>query len=531
MSFVLIQLVRNWKGDNLPLVRPDWAGGSIELMQDVSFSTARLFIIALAIVSVVAVAAIFRYTKAGLLVRATSQNRDMARALGVNTRRVDALTFAFGSGLAGIAGYGLYLIASVSPQMGQGYIVDSFLVVVVGGVGKLAGVVMSGFGIGFAQKMLEPLELIQEPIRLFDATWANVAVLAGVVLFIQRRPGGIFPERGRQANLATGDESPWASRPSWLTDGLMMLGLVGIGLVLVPVLYGNGTLSIDDVNRYGYFATYAICAVGLDLLWGYVGVLSLCQFLFFAFGAYAAGFYLINHGPKINGIPECLYYVMSGTGELTAPAYLVFFQNGIVSFLLALLIPGLLALGLGVVMFRSRVKGVYFAILTQTFTVIALRVFQKNELGMGGTNGIRITFTETLFGNPIMTTEGLGPSSRRASDSTRSRSSRWSSASSSRSSSPAAAAAACCWRSATTRRGCASAATARGPSRPASSASPARWRAWAAPCTCRRKASSRPATWPRTGRSSSSPGSPSAAAAPCGGRSSERSACRRCTRG
>ncbi|MBB6441197.1 urea ABC transporter permease subunit UrtB [Phycisphaera mikurensis] len=409
VSFVLIQLVRNWKGDNLPLVRPAWAGGSIELMQDVSFSTARLFIIALSIACVVAVAAIFRFTKAGLLVRATSQNRDMARALGVNTRRVDALTFAFGSGLAGIAGYGLYLIASVSPQMGQGYIVDSFLVVVVGGVGQLAGVVLSGFGIGFAQKMLEPLELITEPIRLFDATWANVAVLAGVVLFIQRRPGGLFPERGRQANLATGDEAPWASRPSGWTDALMMSLLVGLGLVLVPILYGSGTLSIDDVNRYGYFATYAICAVGLDLLWGYVGVLSLCQFLFFAFGAYAAGFYLINHGPKINGIPECLYYVMSGTGDLTAPAYLSLFENGFVSLLLALLIPGAVAFALGVVMFRSRVKGVYFAILTQTFTVIALRVFQKNELGMGGTNGIRITFTETLFGHPIMTTEGLGP--------------------------------------------------------------------------------------------------------------------------
>lgn len=409
VSFVLIQLVRNWKGDNLPLVRPEWAGGAIAVMEDVSFSTARIFIVALAAACVAGVMLLFRFTKAGLLVRATAQNRDMARTLGVNTRRVDAFTFAFGSGLAGIAGYGLYLIASVSPQMGQGYIVDSFLVVVVGGVGNLAGVVLGGLGIGFGQKLLEPLELISEPIRLFDATWANVAVLAAVVLFIQRRPGGLFPERGRQANLATGDESPWATRPRWSTDFAMMTALVGVGLVLVPWLYGNGTLSIDQVNRYGFFVTYAICAVGLDLLWGYIGVLSLCQFLFFAFGAYAAGFYLINHGPKIDGIPECLFYVMSGTGDLSAPGYLRFFESGPLAFVLALLIPGAIAFVLGVVMFRSRVKGVYFAILTQTFTVIALRVFQKNELGMGGTNGIRITFTETLFGNPIMTTDGLGP--------------------------------------------------------------------------------------------------------------------------
>jgi urea ABC transporter permease protein UrtB/urea ABC transporter permease protein UrtC len=409
VSYILIQLVRNWKGDNLALVRPDWAGGQWEVMRNVSLSYARLFLIGLSAFCVVSVVVLFRFTRVGLMLRATAQNREMAQSLGVNTRRVDALTFAFGSGLAGLAGFGLYLINSVSPQMGQGYIVTSFLVVVVGGVGNLAGVVISGLGIGSLQKLLEPWQIIQSPLTVFDATWAEVAVLALVILFIQRRPGGLFPEKGRMADQADRSATPWGGRPSWRTDTVMGVLLLVVGLVVIPGLYLAGVLSLDDLNRYGYFITFAICAVGLDLLWGYVGVLSLCQFLFFALGAYAMGFYLINHGPKTAGIPDCLYYVMSGTGELTAPWYLVLFESLPVAFVLALVLPGLAAGLIGVIMFRSRVKGVYFAILTQTLTVIALRIFEKNELKMGGTNGVRITFTEELFGHPIAAQAGLAP--------------------------------------------------------------------------------------------------------------------------
>ena len=408
VSFILIQLIRNWKGDNLPLVRPEWASGQFTLMQDVTISYSRLFLIGLSVFCVAAVVLLFRFTKIGLMLRATAQNREMAQSLGVNTRRVDAFTFAFGSGLAGLAGFGVYLIYNVSPQMGQGYIVQSFLVVVVGGVGNLAGVVISGLGLGFIQKVLERLQLITEPIGLFDATWAEVAVLVLVILFIQRRPGGLFPEKGRMANLAsTSGDAPVGARPTWLGDGVMFSVIAGIGLLVLPGLYLSGIISIDDINKYGYFVTFAICAIGLDLLWGYVGVLSLCQFLFFSLGAYAMGFYIINQGPMKEGIPECLYYVMSGTGDLTAPWYLAWFQSLPVSLLLAMLLPGIVAAGVGVLMFRSRVKGVYFAILTQTITVIALRVFEKNELKMGGTNGIRITFTEELFGHPIATQAGL----------------------------------------------------------------------------------------------------------------------------
>ena len=145
---------------------------------------------------------LFRYSKVGLLIRATVQNREMAAALGVNTRRVDMFTFALGAGLAGIAGYAIFLISNVTPQMGQLVIVDSFLVVVVGGVGKLIGVVVSGVGLGVLQKLLEPFVLIEEPLRIFDATWAKVAVLLLVILFIQRRPSGLFPDKGRLADSA-----------------------------------------------------------------------------------------------------------------------------------------------------------------------------------------------------------------------------------------------------------------------------------------------------------------------------------------
>ncbi|MEM6458565.1 MAG: urea ABC transporter permease subunit UrtB, partial [Planctomycetota bacterium] len=279
VSFILIQAVRSWKGDNLPLTRPDWSAGGWEVYPDVVLGYSRMFILGLTAFCLAAVVVVFRFTKIGLMVRATVQNRAMAQTLGVNTRLVDMFCFAFGAGLAGLAGFGVYLIGNTTPQMGQGYIVDSFLVVVVGGVGKLLGVVISGLGLGTIQKIFEPIVLIEEPIRLFDATWAKVAVLLLVVLFIQRKPSGLFPEKGRAANQATGkDDMPWLGRPTWRTDAVLGSLLVVVGLIIVPGLYLSGHMSLDTLNRYGYFVCFAICAVGLDLIWGYMGVLSLCQF-------------------------------------------------------------------------------------------------------------------------------------------------------------------------------------------------------------------------------------------------------------
>ena len=116
---------------------------------------------------------------------------EMAVALGVNTRHEDEFTFAFGAGLAGIAGCALTLVGGVTPDMGQNYIVDSFLVVVTGGVGEIAGAVWAGLGLGVINKILEPL---------FSTIWARVIILVLVVAFIQFRPAGLFPPKGRLAD-------------------------------------------------------------------------------------------------------------------------------------------------------------------------------------------------------------------------------------------------------------------------------------------------------------------------------------------
>jgi len=166
---------------------PSWFSGGWEVMQDVVLPYNRLFIIAMTVCCMLAVVALFRFTRFGLMLRATVQNREVAAANGINTRLVDMLTFGLGAGIAGIAGCALVLISNVTPEMGQTYIVKSFLVTVVGGVGNLLGIVFAALGLGMLEKGLEPLVLLEEPIRLFDSTWAQVAVLIIVVLFIQRR--------------------------------------------------------------------------------------------------------------------------------------------------------------------------------------------------------------------------------------------------------------------------------------------------------------------------------------------------------
>lgn len=389
VSYILIQAVRSWKGDNLGMTAPSWFSGGWEIMQDVVLPYNRLFIIVLTIVSVLLVMALFRYTRFGLMLRATVQNRAVAAANGVNTRMVDMLTFGLGSGLAGIAGCALVLLTNPTPGMGQTYIVKSFLVTVVAGVGSLAGVIYSALGIGFLEKFIEPLHIMDEPIKMFDSTWAQVFVLILVIIFMQRRPGGLFPERGRHADRADAGSGTFIPRIGKRGDMIGYTSLLFIGGLLLPVLYLVGAVSPEFVTKMGYILTFAICAIGLDLLWGYTGVLSLCQALFFALGAYCMGLYLINHGPKdVDGIPQSLSYVMSDVSNRQAPWFMDMFQSMFGAVSLGILIPGFIALIIGLTTFRSRVKGVYFAILTQAITVGANLVFMKNDLKLGGTNGL-----------------------------------------------------------------------------------------------------------------------------------------------
>jgi urea transport system permease protein len=278
VSLILVQAVRVRYGDNIGVSAPTWLRGGVEVIPYLTLEYARCFILVLCACCVVFLYLLMNFTPIGLKIRATVQGRETAETLGINTRRIDGFAFSLGAGLAGIAGYALTTIAGVTPDMGQNYIVDSFLVVVTGGVGKLAGSVLAGLGLGTLNQLLEPrtfgeallaaglvgalvawinltikafrkskswgwLTLLvpvplplaarfwrQEGIgRLFlmyclavaavvvgdhssewmggiltqdiQTRWARVFILMTVVVFIQWRPAGLFPPKGRLADV------------------------------------------------------------------------------------------------------------------------------------------------------------------------------------------------------------------------------------------------------------------------------------------------------------------------------------------
>jgi len=189
VSLILIQGARVVFGDLTSVVAPSWLSGGMQVMVGVQLPYNRLFIIALASICVLGIYVLLFRTGVGLRVRAVMQNRNMSACLAIPTRKVDAYTFAFGSGLAGLAGCALTLIGNVEPGLGQNYIVDSFMVVVTGGVGKLAGTIVASLGIGGLNKLLEPS---------FGAVYGKVFILVLVILFLQWRPSGLFTIKGRQ---------------------------------------------------------------------------------------------------------------------------------------------------------------------------------------------------------------------------------------------------------------------------------------------------------------------------------------------
>jgi urea transport system permease protein len=190
-SLIIQQGLRLWFGAaNVDVSSPIWLSGGAPVLVGLQLPYNRLFIIGLAATGLGATYWILFRTGAGLRVRAVTQNREMARCLGVRAGRVDAATFGLGAGLAGLAGCALTQIGNVGPSLGQNYVVDSFLVVVTGGVGTLAGTVFSAIGIGGLSKGMEPA---------LGAVFARVAILGLVILFLQRRPAGLFASRGRHA--------------------------------------------------------------------------------------------------------------------------------------------------------------------------------------------------------------------------------------------------------------------------------------------------------------------------------------------
>jgi len=192
VSLMIQQGLRLWFGAaNVDVTSPRWLSGGVPVMVGLQLPYNRIFIIGLATVSVSAMYLLLFRTDVGLRIRAVTQNRGMAACLGVRARWVDAFTFAMGAGLAGIAGCALTQIGNVGPELGQNYIVDSFMVVVTGGVGKLLGSILAALGIGGLNKIIEPS---------LGAVYGKVLILVFVILFIQRRPSGLFAVKGRYAD-------------------------------------------------------------------------------------------------------------------------------------------------------------------------------------------------------------------------------------------------------------------------------------------------------------------------------------------
>jgi urea transport system permease protein len=200
LGLVLIWAARSHFGDSLSVKPPSWMEGGWEVVPDLFLARNRLYIVIYCMICIAAVYVVVNRTKMGLLLRATTQNRQMAAALGVPTRRVDGLTFAFGCGLAGLAGVAVPLYNKINPSVGQEYIVDSFMVVVVGGVGALSGAIWAGLSLGFLSKYLEPLLASFPAFASSSSVIAKVLVLAAIVIFLTRRPQGLFPPKGRMAD-------------------------------------------------------------------------------------------------------------------------------------------------------------------------------------------------------------------------------------------------------------------------------------------------------------------------------------------
>ena len=193
VSLILQQLIRTIFGPtNKNVEAPTWMTGAIEISSGLVFTYNRIYIIIFSLFIVGIIGVILKKTFFGLQMRAVTQNRIMAGSMGIPTGWVDALTFGLGSGIAGVAGVALSQIDNVSPNLGQSYIIDSFMVVVFGGVGNLWGTLLGAFSLGIANKFLEPFS---------GAVLAKIFVLIGIIIFIQKKPRGLFALKGRAVEV------------------------------------------------------------------------------------------------------------------------------------------------------------------------------------------------------------------------------------------------------------------------------------------------------------------------------------------
>ena len=191
VSLVLQQLVRSvFTANNRAVITPAWLSGTLQINEALSLTFNRLYIVVFTLIVFAILLVVLKRTRLGLDIRAVAQNRAMARAIGIRSDWVDAMTFGLGSGIAGVAGVALSQLTNVGPNLGQSYIIDSFMVVVFGGVGNLWGTLIGGMSLGIVNKLLEPYA---------GAVLGKILVLVALILFIQRRPRGLFPQTGRAA--------------------------------------------------------------------------------------------------------------------------------------------------------------------------------------------------------------------------------------------------------------------------------------------------------------------------------------------
>jgi urea transport system permease protein len=191
ISLILQQSVRSiFTALNRSVATPAWMSGTLQVNEALSITYVRLYVLIFSLLVFTALMVVLKYTRVGLEIRAVAQNRAMARAMGIRSEWVDAMTFGLGSGVAGVAGVALSQLTNVGPNLGQAYIIDSFLVVVFGGVGNLWGSLVGGMCMGIIDEILEPYA---------GAVLAKIIVLVALILFIQRRPQGLFPPTGRAA--------------------------------------------------------------------------------------------------------------------------------------------------------------------------------------------------------------------------------------------------------------------------------------------------------------------------------------------
>jgi urea transport system permease protein len=191
VSLILQQLVRSiFSALNREVKTPDWMSGTLQINEALAITYNRLYIVIFTLIVFAVLLVVLKATRIGLDIRAVAQNRAMARAMGIRSQWVDAMTFGLGSGIAGVAGVALSQLTNVGPNLGQSYIIDSFMVVVFGGVGSLWGALVGGMSMGIVNKLLEPYS---------GAVLAKILVLVALILFIQRRPRGLFPQTGRSS--------------------------------------------------------------------------------------------------------------------------------------------------------------------------------------------------------------------------------------------------------------------------------------------------------------------------------------------